>query len=170
MLNLSSVARAQGEYADAKSKCEESLALFRELGEPRGVAYCLANVGVLAFELGDPRSSEATLRKCLPQLVELGDQWGVAYVASGLADACASANVPRAARLWGAVERLRELIESPRGAADHERHERLVEAARVALADDAAFDRAWKEGRAMDLARLVQFALDEDGDARGGAT
>jgi hypothetical protein len=36
-----------------------------------------------------------------------------------------------------------------------------VAAARTALGDDAAFDRAWKEGRALTLEQAIALALGE---------
>jgi hypothetical protein len=46
----------------------------------------------------------------------------------------------------------------PNGQPDFDRH---VIAARTALGDDAAFDRAWTEGRAMPLEQAMELALQQ---------
>ena len=78
-----------------------------------------------------------------------------------MAYAFASDRSGRAARTFGAAERLREVLGSPRSPTDIPRYERQVAAARAALGDDAEFDRAWQEGRTMDLEEAVRYALDE---------
>ena len=42
------IAMFQGDYAAAKPSIEESLALYRGLGDKNGVAYCLVNLGFMA--------------------------------------------------------------------------------------------------------------------------
>ena len=39
------------------------------------------------------------------------------------------------------------------------KYEQRIAAARTALGDDAAFDRAWQEGRAMPLEKAIELAL-----------
>ena len=65
-----------------------------------------------------------------------------------------------AARLWGRAQRLREEIGAPQEAGERPRYERQIAAARRALNDAAAFDRAWAEGRSWSLDEAVRFALD----------
>ncbi len=67
----------------------------------------------------------------------------------------------RATRLWGAAERLRETIGTPRSPGVRVHHERNVTAAYAALGTTAAFDRAWKAGRAMTIDEAIASALDE---------
>ena len=66
-----------------------------------------------------------------------------------------------AARIWGAAERLREEIGSPVLPVDRPGYDRRVIAARAARGDDAAFDRAWREGRALTLEQAIDLALAE---------
>jgi hypothetical protein len=67
----------------------------------------------------------------------------------------------RAARIWGAAERLREEIGSPLHSQDQRDHDGSVAAARAALGDDTAFDRAWQEGRTLTLEQAIGLALDK---------
>ena len=64
-----------------------------------------------------------------------------------------------AARVWGCVERTREDLASPITPSFQSWYAREVMAARAAVNDDAAFDIAWNEGRAMTLHQAVNFAL-----------
>nr|MDQ6923461.1 hypothetical protein [Pseudomonadota bacterium] len=64
-------------------------------------------------------------------------------------------------RIWGAVERLRTESGSPLPPKDRPVYDRRVAAARAALGDDAAFDRAWQEGRALTLEQAIELALEE---------
>ena len=67
-----------------------------------------------------------------------------------------------AARIWGAAERLRDEIGVQIQPAERPRHDRQVAAARTTLSDDAAFDIAWSEGRAMTMDQAVKYALEFD--------
>jgi hypothetical protein len=46
--------------------------------------------------------------------------------------------------------------------ADRQHYEVQVVSARAALGDDAAFDIAWSEGRAMSTDQAVKYALELD--------
>jgi len=81
----------------------------------------------------------------------------LATVASHLGDS------RRAERIWGAAERLREEIGTPLSPADRSRYDHHIATARAALADDAIFDRAWQDGRAMKLTQALELALEEVG-------
>jgi len=68
-------------------------------------------------------------------------------------------NALRAAQLGGAAERLREEIGSPLTTEERLRHHRHISAARAALGDDAAFNRAWQQGRAQSLEQAIEISL-----------
>ncbi len=160
--NLGSVAIEQGEYAEARALHEESLALRRELGDRWGIAMSLNNLGNVACEQGDNAGAMALHEKSLAIYRELGDQGGIASSLEGIAaGAAAVAASARAVHLWGAAERLREEIGSRMMSADRGPYERQVAAARAGVGDDAAFDRAWQEGRALALERAIELAVQE---------
>ena len=94
---------------------------------------------------------------------ELGDRLGAAYfaLALGKLSALRGSHV-RTARLWGAAEALREQIgislsEFDRANSDYERDLALV---RSAL-EEATFEAAWAEGRAMSFEQAVGYLLGE---------
>ncbi len=160
--NLGNVARAQGDFASARRLYEESLADYRELGDRQGIAESLNNLGRVACERGDLPATRALHEESLAIRRELGDRRGIAESLEGFADvAFTSARPCRAARIWGAAEQLRNVIGAPLPRSDCAPHERQVSAARVALGDDAAFDEAWREGRAMTPEQIFEYVLEE---------
>lgn len=94
---------------------------------------------------------------------EIGDRHGIAFSFEGLAaTALATGAILRAARLWGAAERLREEIGAPLTPSRRPDVEKAIAAARASLgADDTTFDAAWREGRAMTLEQAAAYALDD---------
>ena len=153
----------QGEHRAAAARLEESLSIYRELGDREGIAGSLVHLGQVASARGDLSSAREFGMQSLALFRELGDRTGIAESMELLATVTSASGGPeRAARLWGAMERLREEIGTPRAPSERERHERSVASARAALGDDAAFDLAWQEGRAIMLELAIAYALNVD--------
>ena len=88
-----------------------------------------------------------------------GDRSGVAndldaFAALSLATAAPST----AARLWGCAQRLREEIGDTKYVDSW--LDAQIAAARRALQDDAAFGRAWEEGRSWTLEEAIRQAME----------
>jgi hypothetical protein len=127
----------------------ESIEIMRELDDPWGTASALDGLARVAVAQGDLEGAHALHREALSLANEIGDLLVVALSLEALAAAAARRGAPlRAARMWGAVEKLRETIGSAKSNREHARHEHDVEAARAACGDVEAFQRAWQEGRA----------------------
>jgi predicted ATPase/class 3 adenylate cyclase/Tfp pilus assembly protein PilF len=160
--NLGLVAYYQGDYPAARSLYEECLAIWREMGYRFGIAVSLSNLGNLVFGQGDYPAAGVLHQEGLVIRRELGDRRGIAYSLEGLATVMAAhGSSLRAARIWGAAERLREEIGSPLPPNERPHYGPRVAAARAALGDDAAFDRAWQQGRALTLEQAIELALAE---------
>jgi hypothetical protein len=67
----------------------------------------------------------------------------------------------RAARIWGAAERLREELGSPMPPYEQAPYIRGIAHARAASGDEA-FDQAWREGREMRFEDAMNYALGND--------
>jgi predicted ATPase/DNA-binding winged helix-turn-helix (wHTH) protein len=160
--NLADVAHDQRDYLAARALSEESLEIYRQVGERRGIADVLGRMGLMACDQGDHRSAQAPLKESLAIFLQLGDQRGIAEALEGLAYACSLDRSAGAALLWGAAKRLREEIGAPLKPSDRARAERQVAEARAVCDDDAAFDLAWQEGRAMSMEQMVRYALDAE--------
>ena len=160
--NLGNVAYEQGDYPGARARLEESLAIKRDLGDRYSIANSLNILGDVAGELRDFSSARALYLEALMIRRELGERWGIAQSLQRLAASpCALGTSLRAARVWGAAERLREEIGSPLPPNERPRYDRRVAEARASLGDDAAFDHAWQEGRALNLEQAIELTLEE---------
>ena len=158
--NLGFVACDQGDDAFARAQYDESLAIMRELGDRQGVARILTYLGRLAHSQEDFTAARALQEQGLTILREVGDRRMMIHALEGLAAADgALGSSLRAARIWGAAERLREDIGSPHSADERPGYELRVAAARAASGNDAAFNRAWQEGRAVTLEKAIALAL-----------
>lgn len=72
------LATYQGDYGEATDLCERSLALWRELGEPRGVAAALGTLGILAKDRGHRQEARGLFEESLALYREAGDRSGAA--------------------------------------------------------------------------------------------
>ena len=158
---LGIVASSQGDYAAARVFHEESLELFRDLGDKRNIAMSLSLLGVVAGYQGNHATARILHEESLVLFRELGDKKNIAEVLPGLA-AVAEANrrPKRATKLLGAVESLLERIGARLDPIERGDFERTLAAARAQL-DEAAFAKAWEEGRAMTMEQALEFALKE---------
>ena len=73
-------------------------------------------------------------------------------------------DIPRAVRLWGAAQALRDAIGAAQPGDEAALLGSFVEAARTRL-DETAWDAAWAEGVAMDQDEAVAYALREESSA-----
>ena len=159
-IGLGVTARYDEDYPAARELLEESLAIFRELGDREGIANALNNLGLVAAASGDFATARALQEESLTIYGALGDRSGIATSMEGLASIAFASNAPgRAACMWGAAERLRQAIGAPLVPSERHHYDHTVAAARAALDDGAAFDLAWRDGRAMMLEQAIAYAL-----------
>jgi predicted ATPase len=79
------LAFAQGDFAAAQEPDEQSVAIYRELGDQRGLAYGLHLSGAIVGQRGGPEALPA-LEESVKLFREVGDRWGLALATSGLGD------------------------------------------------------------------------------------
>ena len=75
----------QGEYDRAATLLQESLALFRELGDRQGIADSLNNLGLVAWHRSDYGRATAAHEEALALRRQLGDKRGIASSLGNLA-------------------------------------------------------------------------------------
>ncbi len=152
---------AQGQWAAARELYEQALEVAREIGAPFQIGHALSEIGRAECDEGRRDLALKHLAEGMTILHGLGNRPGVIDSLEGLADVAAGTAAPRrAARLWGAVDALRQEIGYPRTVHDRIAYERQVQPVRAILTAEA-FDQAWDEGRAMSLDDAVRYALDE---------
>ena len=153
---------AQGNRGRATTLLREALVLYRELDVKINVARCLRGLGIAATSQGDPRRAESLLEKSLETFRRLGSKVDVAEDLDALAGTAGALGEDlRAARLWGAADRIRKACDAPWGLADRLLYEPLLVATRSRL-DKEAWESACAEGSAMDLEQAVEYVLRND--------
>lgn len=84
-LNASgNLARIEGDYAAARARYEDALALAREQADTRRIAVTLNNLGAVAKEQGDYPTAGRYYGESLALKRELDDRWGIALTLSNL--------------------------------------------------------------------------------------
>src|SRR6266705_636326 len=68
-----------GDYEQTAKRCEESVALYRELGDTVGMAWPLHHLAIVKFDQGECMSARALLEECLAHFSEGGVKLGRAY-------------------------------------------------------------------------------------------
>jgi transcriptional regulator with XRE-family HTH domain len=79
-----SCARNQVDYEQAQRWLEENLVLRRELGDKKGTAEVLINLGTVTFDRGDYPRSTALEGESLSLWRKLGDRWGITLALNNL--------------------------------------------------------------------------------------
>ena len=72
------MAYTQGDYGQAKVLCQESLELFRKLGNRRGIASSINGLAFVAMVAGDYAAASGMFEESLVLFRELGDKWNLA--------------------------------------------------------------------------------------------
>ena len=152
----------EGNLEIATELNEEAADLFRKQGRRGGLQTALDNLGWAALLRGESDKARALYKDSLILCKELGDKQIVPESLEGLACSAASnGEGERAARLFGAARALREAVGfrlSPRARALREPY---LEAAR-SLLTEAAWEKAFTEGRAMGMDEAVEYALSKE--------
>jgi ATP/maltotriose-dependent transcriptional regulator MalT len=160
MLGL--VAIVQRDHDRAMARHEESLALARKAGNEVGIVQALGLGGLTALLRGDYGQADALNKATMEKSRRLGI-WH--YVGGCLASLSASAGLQgrsvRAARLWGAADSLFEAMGFSQMPAELSFHEPYLDAVRAKLGE-AEWERAWQEGRAMDIEEAIEYAFSDD--------
>jgi predicted ATPase/serine/threonine protein kinase len=156
---LGDVAAAMGNSAGAGQLYYESLTKFRQIDDPWGVAAVLRDLGDLACRDDDAAGACIFYRQALTIFHKMGHRRGMALLLQRLARCAADTGHPDCAvTLAGAAEVLRERLGISLSAIEQENLERTINRAREKLSA-VDQDKAWSEGRAMSMDRLVEFAL-----------
>jgi predicted ATPase len=155
--HLGLAAQLRGDYDRAAQLHQESLTHFPHDSGGRREAYL--SLGVCALEMGQIAESARLMAQGLTLSKTVGAQNCIAWCLAGLGSVAALDEEPeRAARLWGAAERLRQAIGCRAAPATRATYERAVAAARSQLGEEA-FAVAWAEGRALPLEQVIAEAL-----------
>jgi non-specific serine/threonine protein kinase len=144
------------------SLSEEGLALARALGDKNGAAQNLSHLGLaILLGQGNPERGRKLLQESLVICQELGDAYHVHATLMNLAHAAGAAGeAVREARLFGAAQGFRE--SSGMSLMDLEAREEVEHSVPTARSEveEETWERAWEEGRAMNLDEAISYALE----------
>jgi predicted ATPase len=162
LLSLGHAARLRGAYDRAAQLHHESLDCFQAFGDQHfGLPWAYHGLGETASGQGRLDEAGRWLAQGLALSQTLGDQESIAWCLAGLGSVAALDEEPeRAARLWGAAERLRQAIGCRPPPAARATYERALAVARAQLGE-AAFTMAWEGGRALTVEQAIAEALDD---------
>jgi predicted ATPase/DNA-binding CsgD family transcriptional regulator/transcriptional regulator with XRE-family HTH domain len=166
---LGDVAFIDGDTRSAQALYERSLSTSRVIGDRLGVTTELTQLASVAEAQGQLRQARALLVESLAVQKEDGTRWELSARLERLAGVvCRLGQAHAAAQLFGAAERLREVLEDRRGEwrpAQHERYQRNVALTRVELGD-AAFEADWAAGRLLELDETFELVRGLHNDGR----
>ena len=138
----------------------QALSIQKDLGDRRGMAFSLRELGTVAERTGELKRARELLSESLSTLRDLGDREGVAESLESLASlAAAESQHDRALRLAGAALALRESIGSPLMPSDRERMDERLRKARQTLGKREA-SHALAEGKSLGLEQAVRYGLE----------
>jgi predicted ATPase/DNA-binding CsgD family transcriptional regulator len=143
------LALSQGDIATARRLSEQSLVINREVGHREHTAESLSLLARVEVRQGDDVAARALYERSLAVVKEGNYKWDIALYLEGLAGVVATQGEPAwAARLYGAVEVLRDALSVPIPPVHRAEYERSVAATRTQLGEQA-FAAAWAEGRLL---------------------
>ena len=153
----------QGDIERATAVSEEAASMLRErTNRNYYLAEVLENLGWAALLQGSSEQAKALFAESLGLRRELGDKLTAPNTLEALASAAAAqGEAERTARLYGALEKLSEVMGIPQDAGEDALTGPYLAAARSQL-DEAAWQEAWAQGRAMTLEEAISYALREE--------
>jgi tetratricopeptide (TPR) repeat protein len=158
--SLGQVLYAQGSLEQAKAFWEDSLEIRQKIGHKSDVAWVLYGLGYVSLHLDRWQDAQRLFGEGLGMFREVGDARGVATGLAGTAGVAERAGRPeRSAQLLGAVEAILEASGMRLPSFFQPDYDHAVAATRSQL-DEATFEAAWAEGRAM---AASSASAEEDG-------
>ena len=150
----------QGNYAEARSQFESCIPLFTELRDRHRLAMVRSELAHLERRQGHFAQAKPLYRETIQEWQKFGHRAAIAHQLECFAFiAKGQEEDERAARLFGAAETLRENINIPMTPPEHVEYDREVSDLRANI-DEAAFSKAWAEGRALTMEQAIAYALE----------
>ncbi len=149
------VALHEGDAVNARRLAQESAALHRQTGDRWGSSWVLAILARVEAAQGKHAAALAFYEESITLAWKIGSKLNMALCLEGIASEWATQGEPaQAARLWGAVEALRESIGAPIWPVERAAYECSVAIARKQVGEPT-FRALWAEGRAMSLEYIL---------------
>jgi DNA-binding NarL/FixJ family response regulator len=158
--DLGMAAYGVGDLDHAERILDETLALYRDFGDPFGTALTLGYLAIVATDRGDHALAAARFAAGLPLWQEMANRENQAEWLAGVAAlAVARGQAERAARLFAAADKERDTLGHAFTLPERGAFERAAAGARSALGDPV-FEVATAAGRNLPLDRAFAEASD----------
>ena len=159
---LGDLARVEGDNMAARPLIEEAVTIARQLGNKEGVSVNLLNLGAVAYHAGDFGAARPYFTEGLETAQELGQKVHIAYSLDGFAALAAEReDAERGAQLAGAAEQLREQVGFKLEPAERRFRGVYIAKLRTKM-DEAAFAKAYEQGRQLKLEEAVALCFEEE--------
>lgn len=159
LINMGESEWSDGRYKAARDLYRQSLDIRRELNDKHGLASSLHHLGYATLLDRQPERALELLQESMTYLQELDDKTGMAEGLAGFAAvSVAQKQTHRAARLYGCVEHSLERLQRRLPPMDIAERNRNLEILRERMGQ-AALQISWQEGRSMELADGVAYAM-----------
>jgi hypothetical protein len=156
---LGCAASGEHEYEMAESMFERNVVLLRELGDLVELSDLLISLANLAYHQADHPGAARLICESLLLSRRVDYRWGVATSLEGLAAiAVGEEELERGACLFGKAFALREEISGRPNPTEPCEFQGGITTLHQHLGD-AAFARAWAEGRAIGIGQIIVYAL-----------
>jgi non-specific serine/threonine protein kinase len=156
---LAFLARFEGDYDRSAQLYADVVELYRRTGDTWSVSRELVDFGQVRVLQGRFAEARALGAEGIALSLQLEDRREIAWYLEVFAGAeAAQGDAERAARLWGASDRLLESVGTPLLPDIAVHRDRYLESVRNSLGD-SAFQAALSEGRAMSVTQAVHYAL-----------
>jgi non-specific serine/threonine protein kinase len=160
LTHTGSLLSALGDDPGARVLHEESAALSRKLGNIKSQGTPLGFLAHIALRQGEYDVARSLFTESL-RMHKGWHKWGLAWRLEGFAALAVLEEEPdQAARLYGAAEALLASVGAKLHWIDRLSYDQYVATAREQLGE-AAFAKAWVEGRAMTAEQAVRYALSQ---------
>src|SRR5690242_18892804 len=146
----------RGDLSKGATLLEESLALYRELGDKGDIVDTLRTLSDVAREQGDLERAAKLSRDSLALAHEVGANFIVVGVLESMAEIARAQKRPALdVQLLALATMLRETYRIPRTGRDDARYISRIEDLRATLGGEA-FSAAWAHGRMLSLEEVIE--------------
>lgn len=157
---LGEISRYQGNLERAHELYTESLDLARASGDTQRILEPMFNLGAVAHRQGDQAAARSLLTEGLRISQHAGDMRLLVTNLGGLAGVWgALGDRERAARLFGAADRMRDEIQYQLEGIDRAEYDRDISFVRAAMSSES-FETALAQGRVLTLEQAIEYALE----------
>ncbi len=148
-----------GNYKDAISFFEDALDIFNQLRIKNFQIAVKSQLGHIDRYTGDLAKAKSIYRETIPGWQDIGNRGAIAHeLESFAAIAILEEDLPRALKLLGAAEALRERSNSPMTDFERGEYDQMVAQVR-SLVDKEESDLLWAEGRSLTMEQAIDLAL-----------